>query len=34
MKNLGLLATLHAKPEQAETVKNFIKGAIDLAQKE
>ncbi len=34
MKNLGLLATLHAKPEQAETVKNFIKGAIDLAKKE
>ncbi|SCX89221.1 Quinol monooxygenase YgiN [Nonlabens sp. Hel1_33_55] len=34
MKNLGLLATLHAKPEQADTVANFIKGAIDLAKKE
>lgn len=34
MKNLGLLATLHAKPEQADTVENFIKGAIDLAKKE
>lgn len=34
MKNLGLLATLHAKPEQADTVANFIKGAVDLARKE
>ena len=34
MKNLGLLATLKAKPEQAKTVEQFIKGAIDLAKKE
>lgn len=34
MKNLGLLATLKAKPEKAETVSNFIKGAIDLAKQE
>ncbi len=34
MKNLGLLATLKAKPEQAETVADFIKGAVDLARKE
>ena len=34
MKNLGLLATLHAKPEQAKTVASFIKGAVDLAKKE
>lgn len=34
MKNLGLLATLKAKPEQAETVANFIKGAVDLAKEE
>jgi len=34
MKNLGLLATLHAKPEQASTVEEFIKGAVDLARKE
>jgi quinol monooxygenase YgiN len=34
MKNLGLLATLHAKPEQAATVAAFIKGAVELAEKE
>ncbi len=34
MKNLGLLATLRAKPEQADKVENFIKGAIDLAKQE
>jgi len=34
MKNLGLLATLKAKPEQAETVASFIKGAVDLAKEE
>lgn len=34
MKNLGLLATLKAKPEQAKTVSNFIKGAVDLAKQE
>ncbi len=34
MKNLGLLAILKAKPEQAATVANFIKGAVDLARKE
>lgn len=34
MKNLGLLATLKAKPEQAATVANFIKGAAELAGKE
>lgn len=34
MKNLGLLATLHAKPEQAETVSEFINGAVELARKE
>lgn len=34
MKNLGLLATLKAKPEKSETVAAFIKGAIDLARQE
>ncbi len=34
MKNLGLLATLKAKPEQAETVADFIKGAVELARNE
>lgn len=34
MKNLGLLVTLHAKPEQANTVADFIKGAVELANKE
>ena len=34
MKNLGLLAILHAKPAQATTVAEFIKGAITLAEKE
>ena len=34
MKNLGLLATLKAKPEQAKNVEQFIKGAIDLAREE
>ncbi|MEO6346789.1 MAG: antibiotic biosynthesis monooxygenase [Aquaticitalea sp.] len=34
MKNLGLLATLKAKPDQAKNVEQFIKGAIDLAKKE
>ncbi len=34
MKKLGLLAILHAKPEQAKTVSDFIRGAIDLAKKE
>jgi quinol monooxygenase YgiN len=34
MKNLGLLATLKAKPEQAKNVEQFIKGAIDLARQE
>jgi quinol monooxygenase YgiN len=34
MENLGLLATLKAKPEKAGTVADFIKGAVDLARKE
>ncbi len=34
MKNLGLLATLKAKPEKAETVSNFIQGAVNLAKQE
>lgn len=34
MKNLGLLATLKAKPEQAKNVEQFIKGALDLAKVE
>jgi quinol monooxygenase YgiN len=34
MKNLGLLVTLHAKPEQAATVAAFIKGAVALAKEE
>ena len=34
MKNLGLLAILKAKPEKANTVEQFIKGAIDLAKAE
>jgi len=34
MKNLGLLATLKAKPEKADIVSNFIKGAVDLAKQE
>ncbi len=34
MKNLGLLAILKAKPEQADTVANFIKGAVALARDE
>lgn len=34
MKNLGLLATLKAKPGKSETVSNFIKGAVDLAKQE
>jgi len=34
MKNLGLLATLKAKPGKEQEVENFIKGAIDLARHE
>lgn len=34
MKNLGLLATLKAKPEKVKTVSDFIKGAVDLAKQE
>ena len=34
MKNLGLLATLKAKPGKESEVESFIKGAIDLANQE
>ncbi len=34
MKNLGLLATLKAKPGKEMEVSNFIKEAVNLARKE
>ncbi len=34
MKNLGLLATLKAKPGKESEVQEFIKGAVELARKE
>ncbi|WP_432411238.1 putative quinol monooxygenase [Rasiella sp. SM2506] len=34
MKNLGLLATLKAKPGKENEVQEFIKGAVELARKE
>ncbi len=34
MKNLGLLATLKAKPGKENEVQEFIKGAVALARKE
>lgn len=34
MKNVGILAMLKAKPGKTELVADFIKGAVELAEKE
>lgn len=34
MKNLGLLATITAKPDKTEVVAKFLEDAVELAKKE